>query len=238
MNGLRLRAGLGAHLRAFGRRPLHLLMLVGVPPLVVTAYGAAMETLPALPGLSTPPATAGRVSGAVFAAAFLAGLVGLFQALGAREADDRLALAGFDRAELLGSRLGLVAGVSLAAACSAGAVLLWTADVATPPLVLVGLCLGALTYGLVGLLVGTVLPRELEGSLALVFVADGDSLLASGLVDAGGLARATPLFHPHAVVSGAVEGTGTWGDVAGGAAVLAALGLVTAVVALAGGERP
>ena len=66
------------------RQPFTLALLLVLPPTVIEMYGAALSSFPQLPGLTADAATAGRMTGALFAVAFLAGLVGLFQVIGAR----------------------------------------------------------------------------------------------------------------------------------------------------------
>jgi hypothetical protein len=229
-----LLVGVGSHLREFLREPLHVLLLVVLPPLVIEGYGRAMGALGQLPFLAGDPATLGRVNGAIFAAAFLAGLVGLFQVISAIEADERLVVCGFDRGELFVSRLATVVAVSLVAAGVTLAVLLWQVEVDAPVVAFGALALAALVYGVLGVLVGTVVPRELEGSLVLVFVADMDDALASGLVEVDAPIPVTeflPLHYPHAIFEAAVtDGTVATGDVVAGVAyALVALAAVLVV---------
>lgn len=230
----RLRAGTSAHVREFVRRPLHVLFLVVLPPVVIEVYGLAMATFPDLPFLSAPPATMGRINGAVFAAAFLAGLIGLFQVLSATQADERLRLSGFRRAELFASRLAVIVAVSLLATLAAFAVLAQSTTVAAPLVAVGALLLGSLLYGLIGILVGAVAPGELEGSLVLVFLADFDNFLASGLVDVdSAVVNYIPLHYPHTLFTDAVQtGTVAAGDVAGGLAYLAVLAVLSLAVSV------
>jgi hypothetical protein len=212
-----------------------------MPPLVVEGYGRAMSSFPEMPFVSTIPATLGRVNGAVFAAAFLAGLIGLFQVVAARRADDRLAICGFDRATLLASRLGAVLAAALAGAVVTFAALRWQVTPEAPLVALGALVLAGATYGLLGILLGAVLPRELEGSLALVFVADLDTFLASGLVDVDtALVRALPLHYPHELFRAAVlEGSVATADLRGAVASLAVLLVAVLLVytRVAGGDH-
>jgi len=237
----RLAVGVGAHVRQFLREPVHVVLLLVLPPLVVEGYGRAMASFPEFPYMTTVPATLGRVNGAVFAAAFLAGLIGLFQVVSAVQADGRLAVCGFSRAELFGSRLGTVLAVSVGSAAVTFAVLWWRVSVAAPVAAFGALVLAALTYGLLGVLIGTVLPRELEGSLVLVFVADFDDFLASGIVDVDSpVVNFLPLHYPHAVFRAAVlDGSVPIEDALAGVAYLAVLFVLVlaAYVRLAGGER-
>jgi len=235
----RLAAGIAAHVREFLREPVHVVLLLALPPLVVEGYGRAMASFPEFPYMTTVPATLGRVNGAVFAAAFLAGLIGLFQVVSAVQADDRLAVCGFSRAELFVSRLGTVLAVSGCSALVTFGALWWRVDVAAPLAAFGALVLAALTYGLIGVLVGTALPRELEGSLVLVFVADFDDFLASGIVDVDSpVVNVLPLHYPHALFRSAVlDGTVPTDDVLAGLAYLGVLFalVLAAYVRFAGG---
>ena len=231
----RLTRGVTASLTEFRRQPLQVVLLLALPPLVVEAYGRAMASFPALPFLSSMPATLGRINGAAFAAAFLAGLVGLFQVVAAVEADERLELAGYGRLELFARRFLTVLVVSLLAAGTSLAALAWQVDVAAPVAAYGALALGAGLYGLVGMLIAVVLPRELEGSLVLVFVADFDDVLASGIADVDApLTDLTPLHYPHSLFSAAVtDGAVASGDVVAGTTYLVVLGVVTLAVYVA-----
>lgn len=99
---------------------------------------------------------------------FLAGLAGLFVVQGSIEADRRLALAGFKAREILASRLGVIA---IAALLTTGVSLAVTAVDFAPDSWIwfsIGNVLVALTYGLVGVLVGSVFGRL--GGLYLMFL--------------------------------------------------------------------
>jgi len=201
------------------RQPFTLALLLVLPPTVIETYGVAMASFPQLPGLTVDAATAGRMTGTLFAVAFLAGLVGLFQVIGARRGDERLAIAGLPRWVLLSTRLVTMVVVALAGTAVAIATLSYRVDVAAPALAAGVLVLAALVYGLLGVVVGTVLPRELEGSIVLVFLADVDNALSSGLFDVGASVSVpavgdvavtdfVPLYHPHELFSAAVlDGT-------------------------------
>lgn len=211
--------GTRLRLAELGRQPLTLALLVLLPPVVIEMYGVAMASFPKLPGLSADPATTGRLTGALFAVAFLAGLVGLFQVISARSGDERAAVAGFSRQVMLATRLVTMLLVAVVGAGVAFTVFTTRVDVAAPAIAFGALVLAALVYGLLGVVVGTLLPRELEGSLVLVFVADLDNALSSGLfpIDASaslpavgsvGVTDFVPLYHPHELFQAAVlDGT-------------------------------
>jgi hypothetical protein len=235
----RLRAGTVAHLRALLRHPLHLVFLLVLPPVVIEVYGMAMASFPEVPFMQTLPATMGRINGAIFAAAFLAGLIGLFQVISAREADSRLQLAGFRRWELFLTRLATILVVSLVAAVAAFTVLAWQVDVTAPGVALAALALAALLYGLLGVLIGALVPKELEGSLLLVFVADFDDFMASGRADVDSpLLQVLPLHYPHELFTAAVtDGTVEAGNLAAASVYLVAafVAVLVAYVALTDG---
>lgn len=221
--------GTAARLQELGRQPLTLGLLVLLPPVVVETYSTATASFPRLPSPGPSPATAGRLTGALFAVAFLAGVVGLFQVISARRGDERLAIAGFPVTALLAGRLLALAAITLVGAGVAYAALAVEVPV-TAPLVAAGaLAAAGLLYGLLGLAVGAVVPRELEGSIVLVFLADIDNAIASGLlpIDASaslpavgtvGATDLAPLYHPHellvtAVLEGGVATAHLWGTV-------------------------
>jgi ABC-2 type transport system permease protein len=161
------------------RQPLTLVMLLVLPPIVVEMYGVAVKSFPQLPDLAAAPATVGRMTGTLFAVAFLAGLVGLFQVISARRGDERAAVAGFPRGELLATRLLTMLVVAVAGATVALATLRYNVAVEAPALAFGVLVLAALIYGLLGIVVGSLVPQELEGSIVLVFLADIDNALSS-----------------------------------------------------------
>lgn len=223
-----LAVGTRARLLEFVRTPITVAMVVVLPPVVVETYGRALTAFPALPSLGGDPATVGRLTGALFAVAFLAGLVGLFQAISARTGDERLALAGFSPRALLACRLVTMVAVAALGAAVAFAALAWHEPVAAPVVAFGTLLLAGLVYGLIGVVVGTLLPRDLEGSLVLVFLADVDNAFASGLV-AGDLwvTEVFPSYHPHALFEAAVlDGTVATDHVAPTLAWLTALVVV------------
>lgn len=211
----RLYTGTRLRLTELTRQPLTFAMLLLLPPVVIEMYGIAIESFPQLPSLGADPGTIGRMTGALFAVAFLAGLVGLFQVISARNGDERAAIAGFPRWTMLTTRLVTMIVIALAGAAVVFLMLTYRIDVADPTLAFGVLVLAGLVYGLLGVVIGTLVPRELEGSIILVFLADMDNALSSGLfpIDASvpipfiGDVEATnfvPLYHPHELFASAV----------------------------------
>jgi len=226
----RMRVGFEMAIREFVREPINVALLVALPPVMITSYGSMMSAFPELSYMSTAPETLGSIAGTLFVAAFLPGVIGLFQVISARRADDRLALAGFPRSALFAARLLAVTLASVLTATLSISVLSTQTAVEAPiPAVLVLAFVGVL-YGLLGMSIGTVLPRELEGSLVLIFLADMDEALASGIVDTDSpLTKLFPLHYPHEVFQAAVDGS----PIALGDVLAASLyGVVLSVVTL------
>jgi ABC-2 type transport system permease protein len=191
------------------RQPLTLALLIALPPVVIEVYGVGIASFPALPGLGTDAATAGRIAGTLFSVAFLAGLIGLFQVISARRGDERALVAGFAPTALLIGRLVAMFVLATAGAVVAYAVFSFHVSVAAPLVAFATLLLAGAVYGLLGAIVGAVLPRELEGSLVLVFLADIDNALSSGLFAFDvWFVEYAPLYHANALFSAAVlDGT-------------------------------
>lgn len=228
----RIAAGIRASSLSFVREPVNLALLVVLPALSIQIYGVSLGQFPAV-GIfdaSGSLVTTGRVTGAVFATGALAGVLGLFQMISARRADRRLVMAGFRPGELVAARFATVValGVVVSAVSTVSLGVLLDEPLRSPGAAFAGLALAGVVYGLLGMLVGTVLPRELEGSLLLVIVADMDNVFASGLFDLpDSVARFAPLTHPHELVSrGVVEGELATGHLLSALAFVAAFGLL------------
>ncbi len=211
----RQREAIAAGLRTFLREPTNVALLLVLPPVVLFAFELALDPLSEAPGIEFEPGAA-QLGGALFATAFLAGLLGVFQVVGAAESDRRLIVCGYHPAEVLLSRLltillagCLVAGVTFTT--------FWIRTDVTPeqPLLAVAALVGAaVIYGLIGVTIGAVLGRELEGSLVLVFLADVDAFGAIGAVPTEAeVLEYFPLATPHDLLEAAVyDGTASTGD--------------------------
>jgi hypothetical protein len=157
--------------REQARRPLLLVLLVGLPFFFITRAIAQTEQLPrtiTLPGGGEVLTNMRDIHGADMAAitvAFLAGLVGVFVMQSGRQADRRLVVAGFRPVEALAPRLlvlaaatTLVLAVSVAVTALSFAPKQWLAFIAGNLLVgLIYAMLGALAGAAVGALGATYL---------------------------------------------------------------------------------
>lgn len=222
-----------ANMRSLTRERFTLGLLLLMPVLSIQLYGLSVGSIADLGLFETDVSlrTIGMVTGAVFATGALAGILGLFQSLEVRTADRRLVTAGYRRFELVAARFTTVAATALLVAGVTTASLDWSVSghLASPTLTAAGLVLVGVLYGLFGVLVGSVLPHQLEGSLVLVALADVSAVVASGLFGIDdGLARLFPLSHPHDIVlEAAVEGSAAKGD------ALPALGYLAVAALLA-----
>jgi ABC-2 type transport system permease protein len=160
MNAISVATRLG--FREQARRPLLLVLLMGLPFFFITRAIAQTEKLPRtirLPGGEAVLTNMRDIHGADMAAitvAFLAGLVGVFVMQSARQADRRLVAAGFRPSEALAPRLlvlaaatGLVLSVSLVVTAFSFSPRQW-------PAFILGNLLAGLIYAQLGALAGAV----------------------------------------------------------------------------------
>ena len=173
----RLAAGLRAGMREYRRnRVLWILLLVVPIVFIVLAVAVTPDNLGAValvdgPRRFTAMLSERRMHAATMvpvASAFLAGLTGLFVVTGSAGGDRRLVLAGFRSGEVLAGRLGVIGAATVLTTAVAVAV----AGAWYPPrqwLVFVAAnLLIALTYAMVGMLVGPLTGRL--GGLYLILL--------------------------------------------------------------------
>jgi ABC-2 type transport system permease protein len=224
-----------AGLREYARTPLLLALLVFLPAYFILTFATVIpETTGPLsvPGDGTVMVTMNDVYAVYMApmvGALVGGIAGLFVMQAARDADARFVIAGARPVSVLLARFGLLAVVALVV----GAVT--TATVAVPYVperpagVFLAVALAALSYGLVGVLLGLVLNR-LAGVYALLFGSMLDLfILQNPLADSPDYARYLPGHAPAELAVDAGFSTdlalSTAGE--GGAYVLALGVLVT-----------
>lgn len=212
----RLVIGIRANVRTFLRTPQNVILALLLPVVVIEGWGQAMAGLPTMPTIEAIPIDLGRLLGAIFGVAIIAGLMGLVQMISSREADRRLVQAGYPPRTLLLTRLATLAGVTVVVAAVNYGVLRLTIEPESPVLAFLFLALAGLVYAFLGALVGALLPRLFEGSLVVVFLAmmdaflSGDSPLAA---DVPGFVEYFPLYHPKELLHGVLfDGTFAMGD--------------------------
>lgn len=162
------------------RDPITLALLVLVPALFVIAAASVLSDFADVLGGELAGDAAVALS-AGWAAAFVSGTLGYFQASSSRAADRRLALAGLGGARVALARL--TASIALAAMASAAAfaALVLRGGVAHPAHVAAAIAAFALLYLAVGVLVGSIVSSPLEGSLIVVLVFLLDAFAGPGM---------------------------------------------------------
>lgn len=208
-----------ASVRALTREPFTLALLLVMPVVSIQLYGLSVGGVAEFGLFETDVSLLflGKITGAVFATSALAGILGLFQSLSAQTADRRLVISGYRRLELVAARFTTVVVTALIVAAVTTVSLEWSIDVQIESIAvtLSGLFLAGSLYGVFGVLIGSVLPRALDGSLVVVSLADVGAIVASGLFPiSDSLTDLVPLSHPHDVVlHGVVDGTVPTGHV-------------------------
>ncbi len=167
------------HLRA----PLTISLLVALPAVFVVASAAVLKSFARALG-GDVAGHAATALGAGWSAAFLAGAFGFFQTVSSRDADYRLARAGFGAMRTAASRLVSAFTLSLVVTLAALAALRLKQP--TPHLwhITVAILAYAVVYLGIGTAIGVLIRDELAGSLAVVFVFILDVFSGPGMAPA------------------------------------------------------
>jgi hypothetical protein len=162
------------------RAPLTLVLLITVPALfVVAAAGALTDFASALGGDLAGDAAVALSAG--WAAAFVSGSLGFFQAVSSHGADRRLALAGLGPTRVASARIAASLLLATLAAAAAFAALVLKTDVAHPGHAALAVWAFALLYLSIGVFIGSLVRAPLEGSLLVVFVFLLDAFAGPGM---------------------------------------------------------
>lgn len=223
------------------RRPLVIVLLVGLPFLFITR--AIVRTVESpreliVPGGDVIATTMRDVHGANMAAitvAFLAALFGLFVIQSARQADRRLVVAGFTPAEAIAPRLTVLAAATVLVVGVSMAVTAINFDARAWGWFTVGNLLVGLIYGGIGALAGAVLGR-LSATYVMLFAAMLDigiaqnPMFGSGEPDAW--ATLLPGYGPGRIVVDAAFSPGfhAWGALAISLGWIAGLTVLVGIV--------
>lgn len=176
----RFRTPLGMYLREYYRTPLNLVLLAIIPVLLILSFGDALSRLGDLFGVGLTP-NAGKALGALWAAAFLSGIMGFFMIVGAREADRRLVRAGYSTLQVVSLRLATILVLSIITTTVSYLVLITQLTPENYGLTFAAIYLAALIYGAIGILIGSLISGQLEGSFAMLFFFVMDTFIASPL---------------------------------------------------------
>lgn len=151
------------------RAPFTLALLVAVPVVFVAASAGVLSDFARALG-GDLAGDAASALGAGWAAAFIAGVLGFFQAASSHGADRRLALAGAGAARVAASRICAALVLAVVAALAGFAALLARTGLAHPWHAAAAVLGFAVIYLAIGILVGSFISAPLEGSLTVVFV--------------------------------------------------------------------
>lgn len=157
------------------RRPLLLVLLVGLPFLFISWSIAITEPTPhsiELPGGEQILTTMKELHGAIMVpitVGFLAGLIGLFVIRSAIESDRRLVLAGFSPGEAIAPRLVVLLSATLVVLGASLAVMSLDFTPASWAPFVAGNLLAGLIYGAIGALAGALVGR-LGGAYLMFFL--------------------------------------------------------------------
>ncbi len=178
------------------RRPVNIVLLIFVPLIfVILSAGAIIDFAKAVGFVGA----AGKLSAptAGWAASFLAGIAGFYQILNSRDADKRLALSGMGVHRIVISRIFSGLLLSLLAALASISALAIKSEIVDPLRIITGTLLSVIIYLGIGVAVGSVAKREINGSLIVIFIWMFDVFLGPAM--AGGKIWITRLFPSHFV---------------------------------------
>lgn len=186
--------------REYYRAPLNVVLLFVIPVTFILAFGDSLSRLGDLFDV-TLTADMGNSLAALWAASFLTGIMGFFMLTGARSADRRLVRAGYRTVEVVAIRFAAVAVLGAVTTLTSFGFLLLKVTPTDYPQTLAIFFLAALTYGALGILIGSLIWGELEGSFALIFFFMMDAFIGSPLFGTTSQAFAfLPTFYPAKVL--------------------------------------
>lgn len=176
-----MRAAVSATGKQFVRTPVVLGLLVFLPAYFVWVLGAVLPSTTAVVSLPSVTAETTLAHGvlpmlAALAAAMVVGITGLFLTVRSLDADGWLLLAGLPTRTLFLARTVVLTVAAVAAAVTASAVLSVHVVPEQPVLFTVSVLVLAMTYGLIGAVVGVVLDR-LAGVYVMLFAPAVDLFL-------------------------------------------------------------
>ena len=231
----RVTAGLTAASRQLRRMPAMLVLTIGLPVAFISASIAITPDDPTPVELvengrrSLRIVSMTDVHGAVMVSitvGFLASLVGLFVILDSAQADRRLALTSYRTTEIVTVRLTVIAIASLAATAVSIAVTAVSFDAVNWPVFIIANVIVALTYAMIGVIVGPLFGR-LDGIYLLLVVPFIDIGLAQNAMFDAAPPTWGRYLPAHPAVSVMMDGafTATFDET--GALVLAIVWLTT-----------
>ncbi len=209
----------------YARRPLNVVLLIVVPVVFVTLSAGAFADFADILG---GDAALGEVEAATagWAAAVLAGVAAFFQVSQSRDADRRLASAGAGAVRVVAARLASALVLAVAASTGALVALGVRTDLAGSTRVAGATVLSAVIYTGLGVMVGSSVRSEMNGSLIIVFAWIFDVFFGPAMGGTAIALRLFPLHFPTLVITGVASGhSSPLGDV--GVSVAWAIGSIS-----------
>ncbi|MFC3477348.1 hypothetical protein [Halobacterium litoreum] len=232
----RTRTALAATVKQFARTPVLLALLVFLPAYFVGLLGIVLPDSSVV--ASVPSATVETTLGAAvlpmlatLAAVMVAGIAGLFLTVNTLDADGWLALAGLPSRTLFAARATALSAAAVVASLASTAVLFVHVAPDQPAVFFAATLVLAVTYGLLGAVVGVVLDK-LAGVYVMLFAPAVDLFLFHSPLasDAAPWAAAFPgRWAGVAATDAALTGDPNWGALAVGVAYLGGVAVVAAL---------
>lgn len=153
--------------------------------------------------LSVPASEAWGVMSGSIGVSWAVAAAGVFAVLGWRRADPRLALAGATPAQGFVGRFLLLQGLGLLLAAVFSLLLLARSSdhIGAPGVLVLALALVSVVSVAMGLVIGALVPRELEGTLILIGIVG----VAMSVPPDTGVAKTLPLWGPIELISIATD---------------------------------
>ncbi|GAB3110333.1 hypothetical protein GCM10027160_10430 [Streptomyces calidiresistens] len=142
---------------------------------------------------------------------FAVSAAALFSSVGGREIEPLLALSGFRPLQLFLGRLLALLAAGTGVAVVYAVIILVGQDVRSPRAVVAALLITALVAAPLGLLLGAVVPRDMEGALLLISVI-GAQMVVDPAKDS---AKVLPFWSTREILTYAVDGPGDGSFAAG-----------------------
>lgn len=181
----------GCFVREQIRAPLNLALLVVIPIFFVLIFASVLGDFAEALGGDLVEQAATAIS-AGWAAAFLCGTLAFFQLSSSRDADRRLARAGFGAGRVALARLTSALVLGLIVSVVAFLTLALRTGIEHPWHAAVSIFAFAAIYIGIGSLIGVLVRGLLEGSLLVILVFSLDVFSGPAMTQGGGLSSVTP----------------------------------------------
>ncbi|MGW6331504.1 hypothetical protein [Nocardia rhamnosiphila] len=126
-----------------------------------------------------------QISGALTAVSLIIGFMMFAATFGSGAFDRRLSMAGFPRVALVLAKMACLVVASMGVGAYATAVICWYWSPRQPVLLAAALFCAAMTYGALGVALGALLRREVEGMFAIAMISCFDMAVQNPIASSG-----------------------------------------------------